>query len=103
MSARVTSSTVWTHAFGEMRIETLEDGSVLVDGRPVRDTVPHTDEVPPDASVPGAEQLHGEHSQATPHTEEVHVAEQLTAEATLSTRGLAQGPRPHDAQAGTME
>jgi hypothetical protein len=96
MSARVTSSILWTHAFGQMRIETQEDGSVWVDGRLVRDTAPRTDEVSPDASVPAAEQPHGEHSQAMPQPEEVHLAEQLTAETTLSTRSLAQGTRPHD-------
>jgi hypothetical protein len=60
-------------------------------------------EVLPDAAAPGAEQPHGEHSPAKTHPEEVHVDAQLKAEATPSTRGLAQGPRSHDAQAGTME
>jgi hypothetical protein len=60
-------------------------------------------EVLPDAAVPGAEQAHGDHSQATSHPEKVHVDEQLTAAAALSTRGLTQGPRPHDAQAETTE
>ena len=100
MSARVTSSIVWTHAFGHMRIETREDGSVWVDGRLVRDTAPREDEVSPDASVPGAEQPHGEYRPATPHPERVDVAEQLTAGA---TRSLAQGPRPHDSQVETIE
>jgi hypothetical protein len=103
MSAPVASSIVWTHAFGQMRIETREDGSVWVDGRLVRDTAPRTDAVSPDAPMAGAEQPHGEHSQATPHPEEVLVDEQLTAEATLSTRSLGQGPRHHDSQVETVE
>lgn len=50
MSARITSSIVWTHSFGQMRIETCEDGSVWVDGRVVRDTAPCMAEA--DLSVP---------------------------------------------------
>lgn len=102
MSAGVTSSTVWLHAYGQMRAETFEDGSVLVDTQSVRDTVPGTDRVLPEASVLVAEQPHGEHSQATADPEEVPVEEQLTAEAKLSTRVLAQVPRPHDTQAEIM-
>lgn len=83
MSARVTSSIVWTHAFGQMRIETREDGSVWVDGRLVRDTAPRTDVLSPETAVPGAEQL--------------------TAESKLSTRSLGPSPRPHDSRTETTE
>jgi hypothetical protein len=65
MSGRVTSSIVWTHAFGQMRIETREDGSVWVDGRLVRDTAPRTDEVSPDTAAPGAEELTAESKLST--------------------------------------
>lgn len=73
MSARVTNSIVWTHAYGQMRIETREDGSVWVDGRLVRDTAPRTDEVSADAAVPGAEPPHGE---PRPHDPRVAPTEQ---------------------------
>lgn len=70
MNARVTSSTVWTHAFGQMRIDTLEDGSVLVDGRPVHDTVPVADAVSTDPSTPFSDKREGERSESTADQEE---------------------------------
>lgn len=83
MSARVTSSIVWTHAFGQMRIETREDGSVWVDGRLVRDTAPRTGMVSPECSLPAAEQL--------------------TGESDLSQRSLAGSPLPADTRTETTE
>lgn len=53
MSARITSSIVWTHSFGQMRIETREDGSVWVDGRVVRDTAPQLTQA--EVSLPAPE------------------------------------------------
>jgi hypothetical protein len=35
----VSSSLVWTFAFGQMLIETCIDGSVWIDGKPVLDTL----------------------------------------------------------------
>jgi hypothetical protein len=103
MSAPVASSIVWTHAFGQMRIETREDGSVWVDGRLVRDTAPRTDEVSPDVAVPGAEPPEGEPRSAVRHQTEDHAAEQLTAESKLSTLSLAQSPCPPDSPTETTE
>jgi hypothetical protein len=57
MSARITSSIVWTHSFGQMRIETREDGSVWVDGRVVRDTAPGMAEADLSVSAPDASSL----------------------------------------------
>jgi hypothetical protein len=35
----VSSSRRWQHAFGEMLIETCDDGSVWIDGKPVPETL----------------------------------------------------------------
>ena len=40
MVGSVTSRRVWKHAFGEMLIETCDDGSVWIDGKPVTETLP---------------------------------------------------------------
>ena len=37
----VTSSRRWQHGYGEMLIETCEDGSVWIDGKPVPETLPN--------------------------------------------------------------
>lgn len=38
----ITSSRRWRHGYGEMLIETCEDGSVWIDGKPVPVTLPAT-------------------------------------------------------------
>ena len=81
MSARVTSSIVWTHAFGQMRIETREDGSVWVDGRLVRDTAPRTADSSSEAAAPDAEQS--------------------MAEPGLPARGVVQSSGTHDPRTET--
>lgn len=45
----IVSSRLWRHQFGEMLIETREDGAVLIDGKPVADTLPPSPSLEPAA------------------------------------------------------